>query len=127
MHNGDLQETSESDSEDSIAALFARLIEDAEHFVRAELRLYRADLFRRLREARSAIILILIGFLFAQSAIIALLVGLIVILRPVLGAIGATASVVGGSVIVAAIMARIALGKLNKATEIKDSEVIERS
>ncbi len=126
MQHDDLEKAGIGEGGESIARLFARLIEDAERFVRAELRLYRADLFSRLAEARSAIILILIGFLLAQSAIIALLVGMIVILRPVLGAVGATASVVGGSIIVATLLAWIALGKLNKATEIEDDSVIDR-
>ncbi len=110
----------EPPQDDSIVALFARLIDDAERFVRAELRLYRANLFSRLTEARTGIIMILVSFLLAQSAIIALLVGLVVILRRPLGAIGATATVVGGATIVAALLAWIAIGKIRSATEIKD-------
>lgn len=107
--------------DDSIATLLGRVIEDAEHFVRAELRLYRAELFNRLNDTRTAIVLLLVGFLLAQSAVIALLVGLIVILRRPLGAVGATATVVGAALVIAAVLARIAIGKIGKATEIKDS------
>lgn len=106
--------------DDSIVALFGRLVDDAERFVRAELRLYRANLFSRLAEARTAIIMILTSFLLAQSAIIALLVGLVVILRPSLGAIGATAAVVGGSIAVAALLALLAMNKIRAVTDIKD-------
>ena len=55
----------------SIAALFARLIDDAERFVRAEVRLYRAQFLSRVGEARSAIILVVLALLLAQSAMIA--------------------------------------------------------
>jgi hypothetical protein len=106
--------------DDSIIALFTRLVDDAERFVRAELRLYRANLFSRLRETRSAIIMLLTGFLLAQSAIIALLVGLVIILRPMLGAIGATALVVGASITIAAMLAWFGIDKIGRATDIKD-------
>lgn len=106
--------------DESIAALLARLIEDAERFVRAELRLYRADLFSRVTDARTAIVMMLAGFLLAQSAVIALLVGLIVILRRPLGAVGATAAVVGTALVLAVVLAKIALGKISKATAIED-------
>ncbi|WP_374125533.1 phage holin family protein [Sphingomonas sp. 28-62-11] len=106
--------------DDSFVALFGRLVDDAERFVRAELRLYRANLFSRLAETRTAIIMILTSFLLAQSAIIALLVGLVVILRPSLGAIGATAAVVGGSITVALLLAWLAMNKFRAVTDIKD-------
>lgn len=107
-------------SEDSIATLLSRLIEDSENFVRAELRLYRAEVLSRLTETRTAIVMLLTGFLLAQSAIIALLVGLIVILRRPLGPVGATATVVGIAIVVAVALARIAIGKISRATEIKE-------
>ena len=106
--------------DDSIAALFGRLVDTGERFVRAELKLYRATLFNRLADARLAIISLLLAFLIVQSSIIALLVGLIVILRRPLGAVGATATVVGGAVIVAVILARVAFQRLRKVTEIED-------
>lgn len=65
---------------------------------------------------------LLVAFLLAQSAIIALLVGLIVILRRPLGAVGATAAVVGGSLVVAVVLVQFAWVKLRKATEIEDKK-----
>lgn len=107
-----------TDAEESIVALFSRLVDDAETFVRAEIRLYRANLFERLTEARTAIIMILTAFLLAQSAIIALLVGLVVILRPILGAVGATAVVVVGAIAVAGLLAWLAIDKFRRVTEV---------
>ncbi len=107
-----------TDADESIVALFSRLVDDAETFVRAEIRLYRANLFARLTEARTAIIMILTAFLLAQSAIIALLVGLVVILRPSLGAIGATATVVTVAITIAGLLAWLAIDKIRRVTEI---------
>lgn len=107
-------------AEESIVALFARLIDDAERFVRAELKLYRATLFARLLEARSAIIMLLASLFLALAAIIALLVGLIFILRQPLGAIGATVAVFGGSMAIAGLLAWVAIIKIRQATDIKD-------
>lgn len=104
----------------SIGALFARLIDDAERFVRAEINLYRAQFVARLDDAKAVILLGAIAFLLAQSALIALLVGLLVILLKPLGAVGATAVVVGTALIVVAILIRIAIVKLKTITEIKD-------
>lgn len=116
----DDQRPERAPDEDSIPALFGRLIDDAEDFIRAELRLYRANLFARLNEARTGIVMILTSFLLLQSAIIALLVGMVVILRPSLGAAGATAAVVGTSVLVAGVLAKLAFDRIRKATEIGD-------
>lgn len=107
------------EADESIVALFSRLVDDAETFVRAEIRLYRANLFERLTEARTAIVMILTAFLLAQSAIIALLVGLVVILRPMLGAVGATATVVIGAITIAGLLAWVAIDKISRVTEIK--------
>lgn len=106
-------------ADDSIVGLFTRLVDDAETFVRAEIRLYRANVFSRLSDARTAIIMLLTSFLIAQSAIIALLVGLVVILRPAFGAVGATATVVIGGVSVAGLLAWLAINKIRQLTDIK--------
>ena len=90
--------------------------------MRAELKLYRARAFDRLADARTAVVSLLFAFLLAQSAIIALLVGLIVILRHPLGEVGATAAVVGGALVVAMVLVRLALARLRKATEIEDKQ-----
>lgn len=108
--------------DDSIAALFARLVDHVDRFVRAELKLYRARAFDRLADARSAVIGLLFAFLLAQSAIIALLVGLIVILRQPLGAVGATAAVVGGALVIAVVLVQFGLTRLRKATDIEDKQ-----
>lgn len=115
-----------TDADESIVALFSRLVDDAETFVRAEIRLYRANLFERLTEARTAIVMILTAFLLAQSAIIALLVGLVVILRPILGAVGATATVVVSAITIAGLLAWLAIDKISRVTEINSKTQRDR-
>jgi len=105
----------------SIGHLFSRLIDDAERFVRAEVNLYRAQAFARINEAKVALLLGATAFLLAQSALIAMLVGLVLIVRmQVHSAAWATVIVVGGALIVAGIMVAVAVAKIKKLTRIKD-------
>lgn len=115
-----MAERPRDDDRNSIAALFSRLIDDAERFVRAEIRLYRAEFLSRVGEARVAIILGVIALLLAQSAVIAMVLGLLLILRHSLGEIGATVLVVVVSLAIAALLVRIAIAKVQAITEIKD-------
>ncbi|MDB5673939.1 MAG: hypothetical protein JWM65_921 [Sphingomonas bacterium] len=105
----------------SIGHLFSRLIDDAERFVRAEVNLYRAQAFARIGEAKVALLLGATAFLLVQSALIAMLVGLVLVVRmEVHSAAWATVIVVGGALIVAGIMVAIAVAKIKKLTRIKD-------
>ncbi|MEO5867477.1 MAG: phage holin family protein [Sphingomonas sp.] len=107
--------------DNSLGHLFSRLIDDAEQFVRAEVSLYRAQIFARIGDAKVAIVLGGLAFLIAQSSIIALLVGLVLVVRrSVHSAAGATAIVVGGALLVAGIMVAIAVAKVKKITRIRD-------
>lgn len=105
----------------SIGHLFSRLIDDAERFVRAEINLYRAQAFTRIGEAKVALLLGATAFLLAQSALIAMLVGLVLIVRAqVHSAAWATVIVVGGALVVAGVMVAVAVAKVKKLTRIKD-------
>ncbi len=117
---GDDIPAAEGAAEDSFVALFSRLIDDAERFVRAELQLYRAQLFARLKEGRTAIIMIAVAFFLGQSAMVALLVGLVATLREPMGPAAATAVVVLGALGIAGLLGWLAVGRLRKATEVKD-------
>ena len=108
------------DDHNSIAMLFSRLIDDAESFVRSEIRLYRAEFLSRIGEARAAILLGVIALLLAQSAVIAMVLGLLLILRHPLGEIWATIIVVVVSLGIAALLVRVAIAKVQAITEIKD-------
>ncbi|MGJ3648778.1 phage holin family protein [Sphingomonas sp. GlSt437] len=109
-------------ADDSFVALFTRLVDDVEDFVRAEVQLYRVELFSRLREGRTAIILIAVAFFLGQAALVALLVGLVATLRGPLGPAGATAVVVLGALAIAAVLGWVAMQRLRDATKIKDRQ-----
>lgn len=104
----------------SLAELFARLIDDAEHFVRAEIRLYRAHFLARLTDAKLILILVGGALLLAQAALIALLIGLIMTLAHPLGPLGATAIVVLLALAMAGVMARVAIVKIKAMTVRED-------
>ena len=107
---------------ESIATLVGRLIDDGEDFVRAELKLYRAKLFSRIDGTRNAIILAVLALSLAQAVIVAALVGLLLVLRPLLGPSGATGVVVAGGLAVAALLAWLGWRQLLKATEIRSKD-----
>ena len=108
--------------QESIPALVSRLIDDGEQFVRAELKLYRARLVSRLDEARNAIILVVIALSLVQAVMVAALVGLLIVLRPLMGPGSATGVVVVAGLGIAGLLAFLAWRLLLKATEIKDKD-----
>jgi hypothetical protein len=112
----------EPQPDDSITSLVSRLIDDGENFVRAEVKLYRARLFSRLDEARNAILLGIGALVLAQAVLVAALVGLLMTLRWIVGPGWATLIVVGGGVLVTAIMAWSAWLLVKKATAITDKD-----
>jgi hypothetical protein len=112
----------EPQPDDSIPSLVGRLIDDGEQFVRAELKVYRARLFARLDEARSAILLAIGALVLAQAVLVAALVGLLMTLRWLVGPGWATLIVVGGGLAVTAAMGWAAWLLVQKATEIKDKD-----
>lgn len=108
-------------NEGSIGGLLSRLVDDGEKFVRGEIRLYRAQAIARLAEAQTAVVMIAVAGMIALATAIALLVGLIIILIPYLGRIGAVALVIGVSLIIAWILLKTGLGKLRNATDLDTS------
>jgi uncharacterized membrane protein YqjE len=112
-------QASQTDSPDeSIAGLFSRLIDDAKGFVRAEIRLYRAELFGRLDTAKMALALGALALLIANATIVAGLVGLVLVLRRYIGSGWSVVAVVGGSLLIAGILGWLALRGFRKATSV---------
>ncbi|MFM9828135.1 MAG: phage holin family protein [Sphingomonas sp.] len=107
-----------SAADDSIIALFSRVIDDGERFVLAEIRLYRARLLNRLSTARWAIVIALGALFLAQSTVVALLVGLILALQHPLGIMGATIAVTGGALVIAGTLLLIAIVQFRRATAV---------
>ncbi len=112
----------EPSPEDSIPSLVSRLIDDGEHFVRAELKLYRARLFSRLDEVRNAILLGIGAIVLAQAILVAGLVGVLLTLRPYTGTALATLIMVVLGLAITALMAWLAYRLIKRATEIQDKD-----
>ena len=112
----------DTDSDHSIAALIARLSDQARQFAQAELRLARAIIVDRVISARAAALCLVLALVLVQAAFIALLIGLILALVPLVGALGATGIVAGGAVVVAGVLAWIALRQIRAATRIEEGQ-----
>lgn len=96
-----------SGSEESLASLVGRAIDDTRHLVGAEIELYKAKAGERAAAFKGAAIFFGAAAVLALAAIIALLVGLILSLQPLIGPALATAAVVVGVLIVAGVLAWI--------------------
>lgn len=90
--------------EESVGALFGRLVEDGKRFARAEAGYYRILLTGKLREAGFGIGFGVAALVLACSAITALLVGLILSLATLIGPGLATLAVVLATLAVAGLL-----------------------
>lgn len=102
--------------DETIVTLFGRLIEDSRHVVQAEIAYYKTSLASRVSDAQGAVVFGICALLLANAALIALLVGLIMLLSPVIGIGWATAAVVFGTLVIAAVLGWLALGRIRRAT-----------
>jgi hypothetical protein len=68
-----------------IGGLFGQLIEDARALARAEIKLLKSKAFALARRSRSAIILLLIAACLAFASLVALMLGLVLQLAPIVG------------------------------------------
>lgn|GEM_PF-1163781 len=103
------------DEDVSIGDLLSRLIDDTEQFVRAEFSLYRAQAIKRFSQSRGAIGMAVVALVILQAAVIALLVGAIIALAPVIGGFWAMVLVLVVAIGVATLLLSIAWRKLRAA------------
>jgi Putative Actinobacterial Holin-X, holin superfamily III len=87
-----------------IAALLSQLSGDARAFARAEANYLKAQAGERAAYAVPALAMLGVGLTLAAGSLIALLVGLIMVLAPLIGAGLATATVVGGAILIALLL-----------------------
>ena len=99
-------------ADDKLTTLVPRAIEEARAVAVAEIALYKAKAGERLVAYRNAAIFFGIAAVLALSAVTALLVGLIITLATLIGPGLATAVVVVGVLVVAAILGLIGKRKL---------------
>lgn len=106
----------------SIGHLVSRLVEDAERFAGAQIGLYRAQIATRVADAKIALLLGAGAFVIAQSALVALLVGLVLAIAQALhSAAWATVIVVGAALAIAAVMIAVAVARIKRLTGSEDT------
>lgn len=106
-------------ADEPISAVFARLVDSGRAYASAEIERNRQRAALIGTGARDAAILLGIALVLAFGALVALLVGLIMILTPLLSIAGATAAVVGGAlllVVILALLAKRRIGRMMAAT-----------
>jgi hypothetical protein len=68
-----------------IGGLFGQLIEDSRALARAEVKLFKSKAFALARRSRSAVILLLVSACLAFASLVALMLGLVLQLAPIVG------------------------------------------
>jgi hypothetical protein len=92
-----------------IGGLIGQLVEDLRGLARAEIRLFKSRAFDAIRRYRTAIILLLGASAIVFASLIALLLGFVLALAPMVGAALAGLIVLAGGGVIAALLAWIAI------------------
>jgi ascorbate-specific PTS system EIIC-type component UlaA len=107
---------------ESIVGLVTRLIDHVEYFVRAEISLYRAQLLDRVKQAQTAIVMLVAVFMLAQATLFTLLVVLVLILRRWIDIYWASAVVIGLAVVLIAALTKTAVSRIKAATRVSEGD-----
>ncbi len=99
--------------EPSLAALAGQAIEDGRAVVGAEIALAKARVGERVAAYQGAAVFFALAGVLALAALVALLVGLILSLATLIGSGWATAAVVGGVLLIAAVLALVGKARLS--------------
>lgn len=100
--------------EDGIGDLLGQLVDDAETFVKAEIKLYRAEAMHRLSGYRKYIVFAAIGAVLGLCAIILLLMAAVFALAPYVGPATAAVLIAVLALTVTALLFSIVLEKVRK-------------
>lgn len=98
-----------------MATLVRQLGEDARGFAEAEARYLKAAAGERVSYGTPGVAMVLAAISLAAGALIALLFGLMMMITPYTGAMAATALVVGGALVVAALLGWAGTNRLRNA------------
>jgi Putative Actinobacterial Holin-X, holin superfamily III len=98
-----------------IPQLLGQLASDTGDFARAEIAFLRAAAGERASYALPGIIMVALGTALASGAVVALLVGLVLWLDPIIGIGLAILASIGGSLIVAIILFQLGTTRLKNA------------
>jgi hypothetical protein len=113
----DSAEPVEEEARQSLPDLFAELADDGRDWLNAEIAVYRAEARRRLIIAGIGLGLMTLAAALVAGTLVALLVGVVFALAPVMGAGWATALVIAVALIIAAIAAQVGRLQLRKLTK----------
>ncbi|WP_182912020.1 phage holin family protein [Sphingomonas cavernae] len=100
--------------EDSIGDLLGQLVDDTETFVKAEIKLYRAQAIHQLSGYRKYFIFAAIGVVLGFCAIILLLMAAVFMLAPFIGAAGAALLIAVLAIAITALLFSIIAEKIRK-------------
>lgn len=93
------------DNDASYRQIVARLLEDGEQFAKSRIKLYRAIVFYRVSQARTAALLVIAAILVTGAALVALLMALVFALSQSVGPLWAGLIVSGTGLIIAGLLA----------------------
>lgn len=92
-----------------LGGLIGQLIEDARTLARAEVRLLKSKAFALLKRSRNAIVLLVIAACLAFASLVALMLGLVLALVPLVGAALAGVILLVAGLALAGLLAWIAI------------------
>lgn len=104
----------EDEVDDSIGALLGRLVDDAETFVKAEIKLYRAEALHRLTDYWKYVIYAAVGCVLGLCAIILLLMAAVFVLAPYIGTAGAALLIAVIAIAVMALLLSVVTRKIRR-------------
>ena len=111
-----------SGPDESIGTAVSRTVEDAKAYARAEIAWIKALAASRTGDAGMAVGLGVGALVVALSALTTLLVGLVFALSPQVGPGWATAIVVVAALLLAAVLAMMALGRVRRVSRPLDAD-----
>lgn len=107
-------ETEAPAADESLGDLFGRLVDDARGFGQAEVDYYRTLLRERLRAAKTSLWMGAVAMSLALAASVALVVGLVLTLAPLVGPGWATLIVVSVALALAGLMGWLAWQQIKR-------------
>ncbi|AYJ85587.1 hypothetical protein D3Y57_05855 [Sphingomonas paeninsulae] len=105
----------------SLGALFARLIQEGEAFIRAEVLLYRAQATRKAFSAGLIVALVCGALMLAQALIVAVLIGIILTIAPSVGMGRSVLIVAAVTLVLIAVCGFVARSKISALLKPEDA------
>ena len=103
--------------DESVGEAFARFVDSGKDYARSEIDRQKIRASIVGSGVRDAAILFAIAFILLFAALVALLVGLIFTLAPLLTPAGATAAVIGGTLLIVILLALLGRSRISRMTK----------